>query len=38
MEVRIVGVDADRFVDYVIRDNKLDITVKLDDPPSLIKN
>ncbi|NLU26173.1 MAG: fibronectin type III domain-containing protein [Hungateiclostridium thermocellum] len=36
-EVRIVGVDADRFVDYVIRDNKLDITVKLDDPPQSYK-
>lgn len=36
-DVRIVGVDADRFVEYVINDNKLDVVVKLNDPPQAYK-
>mgnify|MGYP001168289236 CR=1 FL=1 len=36
-DVKIVGVDADRFVEYVINDNKLDVTVKLNDPPQAYK-
>lgn len=31
--VRIVGVDADRFVEHVVGDNKLDVLIKLDEPP-----
>lgn len=32
--VKIVGVNADRFIEQVIKDNKLDVTVDLSNPPA----
>lgn len=32
--VKIVGVNADRFIEQVIKDNKLDVTIDLGNPPA----
>lgn len=35
--IRIVGVNADRFIEQVIKDNKLDVTIDLSNPPAAYK-